>query len=121
MLSENRVVDTTTGARVHIVPVLALAGGRRVHTLAGVGLRPEGPPMRADARERKAATLLEGCHAAQRVVDSAERVAIAAELASGTADRCAAAARVAAAAALVALDIATALYRDVLAEPLEHL
>jgi hypothetical protein len=77
--------------------------------------------MRADARERKAATLLEGCHAALGVVDSAERVAIAAELASGTADRCAAAARVAAAAALVALDIATALYRDVLAEPLEHL
>jgi hypothetical protein len=37
--------------------------------------------MRAEARERKAASLLEGCRAAQRVVDSAERVAITAELA----------------------------------------
>jgi hypothetical protein len=77
--------------------------------------------MRADARERHAATLLEGCHVAQRVVDSAERVAIAAELAAGTADRCAATARIAAAAALAALDTATALYRDLIAEPLEHL
>lgn len=76
--------------------------------------------MRA-SRERHAAILLEGCRAAQRVADSAERVAIAAELAAGTADRCAGAARVAATAALVALDIATALYRDVMAEPLEHL
>jgi hypothetical protein len=75
--------------------------------------------MRAEARERKAASLLEGCRAAQRVVDSAERVAITAELAAGTADRLAGAAKLAAAAALAALDVAKTLYRDFVAEPLD--
>ncbi len=76
--------------------------------------------MRAEARDRRAAELLEGCRAAQRVVHSAERLAITAELAAGSADRCAGAAKVAAAAALVALDVATTLYRDFVDDQLDR-